>query len=182
LNDLNYFDLISTLEQDHQDSLNWFWENKGRVLAWSEIRDSSKINNNFAKVLKGIFKPAGKKYALGIKNLIGSDYDSRESKHVYEDEDDGWYFEYPPEKNPKGFNATNNGPLMISSAMLAPVGFIYQLQRKPQKVLYKVHGPCLVRYQGQIDTFQLYGFNAEGNVRFLDKDKLRALLPTVIKT
>jgi len=49
-------------------------------------------------------------------------------------------------------------------------------------VLYKIYGPCLVRYQGQIDTFQLYGFNTEGNVRFLDKDKVIALLPTLINT
>ena len=103
MNDLNYFDLVSRLEQDHQDNLNWFWKNKGKVLAWSDIRDSSETNNNFAKVLKGIYRPAGKKYALGIKNLIGSDYDSRESKHVYEDEDDGWYFEYPSRKKPKRF-------------------------------------------------------------------------------
>lgn len=61
-------------------------------------------------------------------------------------------------------------------------GILNTLQKKNQMVLYKIYGPCLVRYQGQIDTFQLYGFNTEGNVRFLDKDKVIALLPTLINT
>ena len=61
-------------------------------------------------------------------------------------------------------------------------GILNTLQKKTQMVLYKIYGPCLVRYQGQIDTFQLYGFNTEGNVRFLDKDKVIALLPTLINT
>ena len=172
---LNFFDLTQNLEKDHQDNLNWFWNNKGLVTQWSDLRDSSETNNNFAKVLKGIYRPAGKSYALAIKNLIGSEYDSRESLSVFEDDRGGWYFEYPPEKNPQGYEATNNGPLMKSSAMIMPVGFIYQIQKKPQKVLYKIYGPCLVRYQGQTDTFQLYGFNDKGEVRFLDPDNLKSI-------
>lgn len=141
-------------------------------MSWSEIRDSSDSNSNFAKVLKGIYRPAGTDYVLAIKNLIGSDYNSRESMSVYVDDRGGWYFEYPPEKNPQGYESTNNGPLINSSARNLPVGFIYQVQKKPKTVLYKIYGPCLVRYQGQIDIFQLYGFNDDGNVRFLNSDSL----------
>lgn len=175
MSELNFFDLIKKLDDDHRNNLVWFWENKSKVMKWSDIRDSSETNKNFAKVLKGIYRPAQKDYVLAIKNLLGSQYNSRESLGVFEDDRGGWYFEYPPEENPKGYEATNNGPLIKSSSMLYPVGFIYQLQKKPKIVLYKIFGPCLVRYQGQIDIFQLYGFNDEGDVRFLNPDSLKEI-------
>ena len=175
MQNLNFFDLVKHLDDDHKKSLTWFWENKSRNMKWSDIRDSSEINNKFSKVLKGIYRPAGKDYVLAIKNLIGSQYDSRESIAVFEDDRGGWYFEYPPEENPQGYEATNNGPLIKSSSMLYPVGFIYQIQKKPKPVLYRIYGPCLVRYQGQTDIFQLYGFNDEGQVRFLNADGLKKL-------
>ena len=173
--DLNFFELTKDLEKDHKKNLLWFWNNKSKIMKWADIRDSSETNKNFARVLKGIYRPAGTDYALAIKNLIASEYGSRESLSVFEDDRGGWYFEYPPETNPQGYTATNNGPLVKSSSMLLPVGFIYQVQKKPQQVLYKIYGPCLVRYQGQTDTFQLYGFNNKGEVRFLDPDKLKIL-------
>tara|TARA_B000000475_G_scaffold263943_1_gene250987 strand:+ start:2357 stop:2884 length:528 start_codon:yes stop_codon:yes gene_type:complete len=175
MEDLNFFDLIEDLNQEHKENLLWFWENKNKVLKWSDIRDSSETNSNFAKVLKGIYRPAGADYVLAIKNLIGSNYNSRESMSVFVDDGGGWYFEYPPEENPQGYESTNNGPLINSSARNFPVGFIYQVQKKPKIVLYKVFGPCLVRYQGQIDIFQLYGFNDDGNVRFLSSESLQKL-------
>ena len=175
MNNLNFFNLVKNLDRDHQDNLNWFWENKGITMKWSDIRDSSVTNGNFARVLKGIYRPAGKEYVLAIKNLIGSEYNSRESEDVYKDDRGGWYFEYPPEINERGFNATNNAPLIKSSNMLAPVGFIYQVQKKPNTVLYKIYGPCLVRYQDQTDIFQLYGFNDQGDVRFLDSSTSKKL-------
>ena len=171
MKDVNFFDLLSNLDEDHKQNLIWFWENKSKNMKWSDIKDSSEANNNFSKVLKGIYRPAGKDYALAIKNLIGSHYNSRESKSVYEDDRGGWYFEYPPEENPKGYEATNNGPLILSSSRLYPVGFIYQIQKKPKPTLYKIFGPCLVRYNSEIDIFQRYGFNENAEVRFPTKTK-----------
>ena len=58
---------------------------------------------------------------------------------------------------------------------LITLGVYPKEQKKPQKVLYKIYGPCLVRYHGQTDTFQLYGFNDRGDVRFLDPDNLKSI-------
>ena len=167
MSDLTFSELIQNLEREHKKNIKWFWDNRGKTMKWSDIEASSVANGKFARVLKGIYRPKGKDYVLSIKNLIGSEYNSRESIAVYEDDRGGWYFEYPAEENPQGFLATNNGPLMYTSENEFPVGFIYQIQKKPKEVLYKIYGPCLVRYQRDNDIFQLYGFNDNGQVRFL---------------
>ena len=60
MSDLNFFNLIKNLDDDHRKNLLWFWENKSKIMKWSDIRDSSETNKNFAKVLKGIYRPAQK--------------------------------------------------------------------------------------------------------------------------
>jgi len=166
---------VVNLRSAMKQSCDTFFYEVARKLGVDRLSETALKFGLGAKVLKGIYRPAGKDYVLAIKNLIGSQYDSRESIAVFEDDRGGWYFEYPPEENPQGYEATNNGPLIKSSSMLYPVGFIYQIQKKPKPVLYKIYGPCLVRYQGQTDIFQLYGFNDEGQVRFLNADGLKKL-------
>ena len=72
----------------------------------------------------------------------------------------------PPEENEKGMEYFTNQKLLINSKSITPIGFIYQVKKKPNP-LYRVLGCALSRYQESTNIFQLYGFDDNGSVRFL---------------
>ena len=157
--DLAYKDLINKLDQSHIDELNWFNKHKGKILAFTEIK-----NKKFANNPKGIYCPKGKENILAIKSLIKSRYDGKESK-VFKNNSGGWYFEYAPEYNKKGMEFFTNARLLRNGQRKIPFGVIYQVKETPS--LYEVLGTALVRYAEDIDMFQVYGFEDDGNIRFL---------------
>jgi hypothetical protein len=160
MNDYIFHDLVSSLDASHRAELTWFHNEKGKLIAWKDIP-----NRNFAKNPKGIYCPSGKKYCLAVKNIIDSQYAEDESS-IYITKSGGFYFEYPPEENEKGMEYFTNQKLLINSKSIIPIGFIYQVKKKPNP-LYRVLGCALSRYQESTNIFQLYGFDDNGSVRFL---------------
>ena len=166
MHDYNFHDLLKPLNEEHQEQLLWFWSLKGKIINWKDIEPIQ-----FRKVPKGIYRPEGKEY-VHVKNIIGSEYNPRESLSLLEDVDGGWYFEYPPENNANGMNFFTNKSFRECGESLIPIGFIYQTQNKithPENPisLYKVCGPALCRYNESLDIFHLYGFNFDGTARIL---------------
>ena len=159
--DYGFHDLIKPLSDGHQEELQWFEKNKGQTIPWKYIK-----NRKLARSPKGIYCPAGKDYALAIKNIIGSEYSLRES-HVFEHDNGAFYFEYPTEtaKRGKDIEFYTNAKLCACGKDFVPIGLIYQITQKPS--IYHVYGPALVRYHEDTNIFQVYGFNDLFTVRFL---------------
>ncbi len=157
--DLTYKECTKEISKQHLDELKWFYANKGSIVQWSSIK-----NRKLAKCPKGIYSPEGQDIVLAIKSLIKSQYESRESK-IFRNKEGGWYFEYAPEAHENGMEFHTNKKLLNNSHKKIPIGLIYQVQEKPS--LYEVIGTGLVRYQENINMFQVYGFNDDGSIRFL---------------
>ena len=160
MNDYFFDELISCFDVSHKAELMWFQNEKDKLISWKDIP-----NRNLAKNPKGIYCPSGKDYCLALKNILDSQYADDESL-IYQTKSGGFYFEYPPEENKSGMEYFTNKKLLLNSEKLIPVGFVYQIKKKPNP-LYRVLGCALVRYQKSTNIFQLYGFDNNGCLRFL---------------
>ena len=159
MNDTTYKDCIKGLKNLHINNLKWFEDQKGKIIPHSDIQ-----HRKFAKSPKGIYSEAGEGIVLACKSVIKSRYSGRESK-IFRNSEGGWYFEYAPEANKKGIKFHSNAKLLRNSINKIPIGVIYQVKEKPS--LYEVVGTGLVRYSNELDMFLIYGFNHDGNIRFL---------------
>ena len=157
--DTNYKECTKGLSKQHLNELKWFNEYKGSSIPHSSIK-----NRKFANVPKGIYSQKSKNIVLAVASVIKSRYESKESK-IFRNNEGGWYFEYAPEEHKSGMEFHTNKKLLNNSHKKIPIGLIYQVKEKPS--LYEVVGTGLVRYQEDINMFQIYGFNDDGSTRFL---------------
>jgi hypothetical protein len=160
MNTYSYADLTSNLLPEHKKELDWFNENKDQTILCSDIPNRKMMNNQ-----KVIHCPRSEDYALSLREIPGSMYESRESFEPFKDSSGGWYSEYAPEKSEDGHLFWTNARLISTSKRLIPVGFMWRTQIRP--VTYRIYGTALARYNYELDIFQLYGFNNEGKVKFL---------------
>jgi hypothetical protein len=141
--------LLETLSPKHLEALNWFAENAGKEVPYSVLDERRLVTK-----AKGIYKPAGTEYALSVRDVIKSSYQTG----IYPDEDAGsWRVVYAQE----GVGEANRDALYTNKGLLAcvrdaiPVGVLIQTRPKPNTT-YRVLGLAYV-LEWNNDNFLLEG-------------------------
>jgi putative restriction endonuclease len=153
---------LGRAEGEHRIALEWFRENAGRRVPWSEITDDTAIGARIATQAKGIYKPEGIDFALSVRQTLNSPY---ADLAVERRPNGGWVYPYyqegqDPSERDRAF--TNRG-LMKCMQDQVPVGVLIQHNAKPN-VHYDVLGLALVS-DWQDGYFILEGFSQEGTAR-----------------
>ena len=160
---MNNFDaVLDDIDGEHRVALDWFRHNAGTEQAWTDIKDLDRIGARLVNQAKGIYKPAGKDYALSVRQTLSSKY---ADKTVMYRPDGSWVYEYfqeNPDPNQRDKAFTNRG-LVYCMKQGIPVGVLLQSKPKPG-VRYKVLGLALVRDWND-GYFVLEGFSKFGQIR-----------------
>ena len=125
---------VSKLTPEHRVRLKWFEEHTGETVAWSSI---SSPDFRLASLPKGIYRPAGWKYALSIKIMLSGKYHDKEAELA-----DGilqlrYNQEEPRDADPSQ-HFTNRG---LKNCLIdkVPVGIVRQVT-PPPRPQYKIVG------------------------------------------
>ena len=150
---MNFLDLIINLDDLHQRQLLWAHQNKGKKVSWPEL-----IKMKFVIQHKGIYKPAGLKYAISVRKSLDGPYEDGEVKY---DSFGAWKVNYKPESNLSEFT---NKALIENQKDSIPIVFFEQVSKKPKKSFYKIVGTCLPVFEKEKIEILLYGFDNEGKI------------------
>lgn len=141
------------LSMQHRAALDWFEERAGTVTSWPDpLSDGTFL----ASKAKGIYKPSWTKYALSIRQSLGSSYP--DVPPIIR-EDGSWlymYFQEDMDPDSRDNSYTNLGMLACMKDGI-PVGVFRQIKPKPRPE-YLIEGIAFV--QSWADGF----FTLEGNL------------------
>jgi len=147
--------LLWKLPTAHQTALQWFIDHAGTVCSWPKPINGILL----AAKAKGIYKPAGTKYALSIRQTLKSSYPDWGPVHR---PDGTWYYLYHHEDSASmdwDEFFTNRG-LLACMEDRVPVGVMRQKSGKPN-IQYEILGAALV-VQWDSAYFLLEGFSPTG--------------------
>lgn len=158
--------ILSALEHKHRVALYWFQKNAGKITPYP---GSASDGIFLATKAKGIYKPSWMKYALSIRQTLGSPYPDLEP--IYRP-DGTWYYMYFQEGEDLNYPESlfTNAGLMACYADRIPVGVMIQVSGKP-KVSYKILGLALV-VGWEDGYFFLEGFSLDGSARINSSPQL----------
>ncbi len=143
--------LLEQSDPHHFRLLAWFEQHAGQVLTWKQLQQAPDTVTTLAK---GIYKPGKLKYALSIRQTLGSPYSDQEP--VYQ-EDGSWCYQYAQEEDKLGDSAalfTNRGLERCKNDGV-PVAVLKQLSKKPEKTRYQVLGLAkVVSWENGVFTLQ----------------------------
>jgi len=145
----------------HRVALNWFNENKGEIITWSDIQEFSADHSRLVNQAKGIYKPQYTDYALSLRTIQNGPYPDKDVEYR---PDGSWVLHYFQEnQNPdqRDREATNRG-LMRCMEDRVPVGTLVKRKPKPG-VAYEVLGLGLVT-KWENGFFTIDGFSDAGEV------------------
>ncbi len=135
-------DALAKASGEHAIALNWFREQAGKTVTWSEIQAYADKGARLVTQAKGIYKPHYMEYALSVRQTLDSPYADKE---VQRRPDGSWaypYFQENPDPAQRDKEATNRG-LVRCMYDGVPVGVLLQTKPKPG-VEYEVIGLALV--------------------------------------
>jgi hypothetical protein len=149
--------LISKLEKDHKNLLNWFFENKNKeILGWPKPFNS----NLLASKAKGIYKPKVFKYALSIRISLNSPYDD----NFIEIKDGKFKLKYFQENLDIRYRDIEYTNISLKECIndVVPIGVFMQIKKRPDPI-YKVLGPAIVKSWNK-GFFEVIGFSNSGEI------------------
>lgn len=165
---------LSKTTGKHRVALDWFHENKGEIIAWSDIQKFSSDHSRLVNQAKGIYKPGYSDYALSLRTIQNGPYPDKDVEYR---PDGSWalhYFQENPNPDQRDREATNRG-LMKCLEDQVPVGTLVKRKPKPG-VAYEVLGLGLVT-KWEHGFFTIEGFSDSGGVHDAeqpDATRLRA--------
>jgi len=154
--------LLSNLNERHRNALQWFIHHAGEGHPWPKPIFGLKERTLLASKAKGIYKPTWSRYALSVRQSLGSHYPDREPILR---KDGTWFFSYFQENedpSARDTEYTNRG-LLECLRDRVPVGVMRQTS-KASTARYQVWGVASVAgWDG--GYFFLEGFNPDGYAR-----------------
>ena len=150
-----------SLSDEHVEALEWFDQNGGSTVAWTDIQGHADDGARLVNQAKGIYKPAYTDYTLSVRQTLNSPYADKE---VVNRSDGSWLYPYFQEnKDPtqRDREATNRG-LMKCMQDGVPVGVLIQTKPKPG-VEYQILGLARV-IDWQDGHFFLEGYDRLGAI------------------
>ena len=132
-------ELLLPLSSDHNIALQWFRDRQGQESDWPKPLPGGL---HLVTAAKGIHKPKGWRYALSVRQTVGSTYADLDPE---ENSDGSWKYRYFQEgKNPAHRDRyfTNRG-LIACMEDAVPIGVLRQTRPSPNP-RYKVLGVALV--------------------------------------
>jgi putative restriction endonuclease len=154
--------LLSNLTERHRNALQWFIDHAGEEHPWPKPIFGLSERTLLASKAKGIYKPTWSRYALSVRQSLGSSYPDREPIIRT---DGTWFFSYFQENEAlfaRDSEYTNRG-LLECLRDRVPVGVMRQTSQRPT-VRYKIWGVASVAgWDG--GYFFLEGFNPDGYAR-----------------
>ncbi|WP_276718600.1 hypothetical protein [Pseudooceanicola nitratireducens] len=69
---------LSKTTGKHTVALDWFHENKGDIIAWSDIQKFSSDHSRLVNQAKGIYKPGYSDYALSLRTIQNGPYPDKD--------------------------------------------------------------------------------------------------------
>lgn len=166
----------------HRVALDWFSENKGKTITWSDIQEFSADHSRLVNQAKGIYKPKYTDYALSLRTIQNGPYPDKDVEYR---PDGSWalhYFQENQNPDQRDREATNRG-LMRCMEDQVPVGTLVKRKPKPG-VAYEVLGLGLVT-KWENGFFTIEGFSDAGEVHDTeqpDAARLRATNGTSSET
>ncbi|MBW9117181.1 HNH endonuclease [Rhizobium cauense] len=161
---------------EHTAALNWFRDNTGRTVTWSEIQAQAELRTRLVTQAKGIYKPHYMEYALSVRQTLDSPYADKE---IQRRPDGSWvypYFQENPDPRQRDREATNRGLVKCMNDGI-PIGVLIQTRPKPG-VEYEVLGLGKV-LEWKDGYFILEGFSREGVIHRADAARDRAEAETL---
>jgi putative restriction endonuclease len=148
--------LLATLPEKHQAALVWFLDRAGTEQNWPEPLPDGTI---LATKAKGIYKPSWSRYALTIRETIGSPYPDRDPKLRPDGSWSYFYFQENRDAAARDSEFTNRG-LVACWRDKVPVAVMRQVSEKPRST-YRILGLALVAGWGD-GYFVFEGFRPDG--------------------
>lgn len=102
-------DALAKTQGEHLLALEWFAENRGKVIPWSIIKAQTENGFRLVNQAKGIYKPHYGDYALSVRQTLDGPYSDKELIHR---PDGSWvypYFQENPDPKQRDREATNRG-------------------------------------------------------------------------
>ena len=160
------------LDYRHREALEWFDQQRGIRVPWTEIKAHADHGARLVNQAKGIYKPEYTDYALSVRTLQEGPYPDKEVEYR---PDGSWvcqYFQENPDPKQLEREATNRGLLKCMRDGV-PVGFLIKRKPKPG-VEYEVLGLGYV-VDWSDGYFTIEGAASDGTVhRSADATRARA--------
>jgi putative restriction endonuclease len=152
---------LAKVAGEHAVALQWFQENKGKALAWSQIKDRPDGGTRLVTQAKEVYKPHYGEYALSIRQPLEEPFS--DNKVMFR-ADGSWSFAYfePIAHQKRPGKPAPNLALLKCMEDGVPVGALVQTKPKPG-VEYLVLGLASVA-QLREGNFILEGFSDRGNL------------------
>jgi hypothetical protein len=146
---------------DLREALEWFHERAGTEVPWPLPSPVSSLDHVVTQA-KGIYKPSAHKYAVSVRQTLGSPYADRD---IVTTASGGWIYGYHQEGSDpaKGDDEFTNVAFMANMDDRVPVAVLIQTRPKP-KVRYQVLGLAIVTRWSD-GLFYLEGFDRQDLVR-----------------
>lgn len=149
--------IIQQAPFDLQKGLQWFVTHAGKTVSWGE---AGKAETRLFSTPKGIYKPAGSKFALSVRQTLKTAYPDREPQFR---PDGTWTYLYHQEgESPQADDLFTNRGLRACMQVGIPVGVARQVSAKPD-TRYSILGIARVT-DWKDGVFQLDGFAPDGTL------------------
>lgn len=148
--------LLTALPARHQSALQWFVDRIGTEQHWPDPLPDGTI---LATRAKGIYKPSWSRYALTIRQTLGSSYPDRDPVAGPDGSWSYFYFQENPDAEARDSEFTNRGMVQCWRDKV-PVAVMLQVSEKPRST-YRILGLALVAGWGG-GYFVLQGFRPDG--------------------
>jgi putative restriction endonuclease len=157
---------LATLPIQHRQALEWFWDRRGMSIGNPEPINGIHVVNPQT----GIQKPAGWKYAVSVRQTLGSQYGDHPPQSL---PNGSWTYDYVQErKDPdQAAKVPTNRALFDCRDDGVPVAVLIQEQAKP-RAIYKVLGLAVVVGFDK-GYFRLKGYDHSGTLYLSDSQSTK---------